>query len=34
MFDGVFRELIHAKYFPELKRNLIFIGKLDQTDYC
>ncbi|KAH9770104.1 hypothetical protein KPL71_012259 [Citrus sinensis] len=31
MFDGVVRELTQVKFVPELKRNLISIGMLDQT---
>ena len=31
MFDGVVRELTQVRFVPELKRNLISIGMLDQT---
>lgn len=30
MFDGVIRELTQARFVPDLKRNLISIGMLDQ----
>ncbi|KAH9658397.1 hypothetical protein KPL70_023479 [Citrus sinensis] len=31
MFDGVIRELTQVRFVPDLKRNLISIGMLDQT---
>ena len=31
MFNGVVRELTQVRFVPELKRNLISIGILDQT---
>ena len=33
MFDGVVRELTQVMFVPELKRNLISIGMLNQTSY-
>lgn len=33
MLDGVEKILQEVKYVPELKRNLIFFGKLDMHGY-
>ena len=33
MFGGVTRDLHQVRYVPELKRNLIFLGMVDQLGY-
>ncbi|KZV20013.1 hypothetical protein F511_28913 [Dorcoceras hygrometricum] len=34
MHDGIERILREVRYVPELKRNLISLGALDQAGYC